>query len=210
MLKRLSLGTSAAVLLAVALLLASSNFAFAGEEEEFRETFEAWAVAMGVTNPPIIPSGTTMTLQINITRWSTEKEREALFAQLVENGQEGLVRALQRQEETGWTRPRGRGAASRSTFPREVLRYSRQIDLGGGKRRVILALDRPISFREAVHRPRWNDFDMTLIVMDLDGNGEGQGQLYVGVRLDLNNETKQLVIENFGSEPVRLNRIRMR
>ncbi len=95
MLKQLSLGT------AVALLLASSNFAFAGEEEEFLETFEAWAVAMGVTNPPIIPSGTTMTLQINITRWSTEEEREALFAQLVENGQEGLVRALRDQRGDG-------------------------------------------------------------------------------------------------------------
>jgi hypothetical protein len=204
MLKQLSLG------MAIALLVASSNFAFAGEEEEFRETFEAWAVAMGVTNPPIIPPGTNMTIQINITRWTTEEEREALFAQLVENGQEGLVRALRDQEETGWTRPRSRGGTSRSTFPRETLRYSRQIDLGEGKRRVILALDRPISFREAVHRPRWNDFDMTLFVMDLDENGEGEGQLYVGVRLALNNETKELVIENFGSEPVRLNRIRKR
>lgn len=210
MLQRVSFGTAAAVLLAVALLLASFNLAFAGEEEEFRETFEAFAVAMGVTNPPIIPPGSSMTLQINITRWTTAEEREALFAQLVENGQEGLVKALQKQEETGWTRPRSRGAASRSTFPSERLRYSRQVDLGGGKRRIILALDRPISFREAMYRPRWNDYDLTLIVMDLDENGEGEGQLYVGVRLDLNNETKQLVIENFGSEPVRLTRIRKR
>ena len=209
MLKRLSLGTAAAVLLAVALLLTSSNFAFTVEEEKFKETFEAFAVAMGTSNPPIIPPGSNMTLQINITRWTTEKEREALFAQLVENGQEGLVKALQKQEETGWARSRSR-AASRSSFPSERLRYSRQVDLGEGKRRIILALDRPISFSEAVHRPRFNQYDLTLIVMDVDAKGEGEGQLAIGVRLDLNRETKQLVIENFGSEPVRLNRIRKR
>ncbi len=151
-----------------------------------------------------------MTLQINITRWTTEEERAALFAQLVENGQEGLVKALQKQEETGWARPRGRGAAARSTFPSERLRYSRQIDLGEGKRRIILALNRPISFWEAMNRPRWNDYDMTLIVMDVDEKGEGEGQLAMGVRLELNLETKQLIIENFGSEPVRLTRIRKR
>ena len=192
--KHLGFGTAAAVLIAVALLVASPNSAFAGEEEKFKETFEAFAVAMGTSNPPVIRPGTSMTLQINITRWTTEEEREALFAQLVENGQEGLVKALQKQEETGWARPRGRGAAARSTFPSERLRYSRQIDLGEGKRRIILALDRPISFWEAVNRPRWNDYDLTFIVMDVDAKGEGEGQLAMGVRLELNLETKQLTL----------------
>ena len=204
MLKRLGVGIAAIIL-----LLTTSDSAFTGGEEDFRETFEAFAVAMGVTNPPIIPAGTSMTIQINITRWTTEEEREGLFAQLVENGQEGLVKALRDQEETGWARARDR-RATRSSFPSERLRYSRQIDLGEGKRRIILALDRPISFAEAVHRPRWSDYDMTLLVMDVDANGEGEGQLAMGVQLDLNTDTGQLTIETFGSEPVRLNRIRKR
>ncbi len=54
MLRRLSLGTTAAVLLAVAVLLTSSSFAFTGEEQEdVRETFEAFAIAMGTSNPPV-------------------------------------------------------------------------------------------------------------------------------------------------------------
>ena len=61
-----------------------------------------------------------------------------------------------------------------------------------------------------MNRPRWHDYDMTLIVMDLDENNEGEGQLMVGVQLDLNQETGELVIETFGSEPVRLNRVRKR
>ena len=177
-------------------------------QEKFRETYEMFAVAMGTSNPPIIPPGTNMTLQINITRWTTDEEREALFAELIENGQQGLYQALQKQEETGWARSRGTSAMR--TFPREVIRYARQFDLGEGKRRIVLALDRPISFWEAVNQPRWRDYDITLVVMDVDAKGEGEGQLAMGVRLQLNMETKQLVIENFGSEPVRLNRIRKR
>ena len=49
---------------------------------------------MGMSNPPVIPPGTSMTFQMNITRWATEEEREVFFVRLVENGQEGLVNAL--------------------------------------------------------------------------------------------------------------------
>lgn len=195
----------AAVLLVV--LLAPSGVAV-GQEEEFRERFEARAIAMGTSNPPVIPRGRSVTLQINVTRWTADEERETLFAQLKENGQEGLVDALRDQDETGSTRVRN--TASRSAFPNERLRYARQIDLGDGNRRIVLALDRPISMWEAARRPRWNDYDMTLIVMDVDENGEGEGQLAMGVRLALNEETNELSIESFGSEPVRLTRVRRR
>lgn len=196
-------------ILVVIALFTATHVAGSGQDEEFRETYEAFAVAMGTSNPPVIPPGSTMTLQINITRWSTDEEREALFAELIENGQKGLVEALRKQDETGWTRPRSTRAIGR-TMPRETLRYARQIDLGEGKRRIVLALDRPISFWEAVNQPRWRDYDLTLIVMDVDENGQGVGQLAMGVQLELNLDTKQLVIENFGSEPVRLNNVRKR
>jgi hypothetical protein len=162
---------------------------------------------MGVTNPPVIPPGVSTTLQINITRWTTPDERESLFATLVENGQEGLVKAIQKQEETGFLRVTGAGAG-RTRFPSERLRYAWQRDLGQGKRRIVLAMDRPIYFWEAVNRPRWSDYDMTFLVMDVDEDGKGEGQLAVGVRLAIDNEKKQLVIENYGSEPVRLTSIR--
>jgi hypothetical protein len=57
---------------------------------------------------------------------------------------------------------------------------------------------------EAVYQPRWRDYDVTFIVLDLDAEGKGEGQLAMGVRLDVDHEKKQLVIENFGTEPVRL------
>jgi hypothetical protein len=80
---------------------------WAGPQEEFKETYNALAVSMGTSNPPVIPQGARTTVQINITRWSTDEERAALLTQLIENGQEALNKALNKQKETGWIRATG-------------------------------------------------------------------------------------------------------
>jgi hypothetical protein len=180
------------------------------KKEEIKETYEAFAVAMGTSNPPVIPTGMSTTIQINITRWTTDEEREKLFAILVEKGEKGqekLMEALRKEEETGWVRITGRGGA-RNPFPSERLRYARNFDLGEGKRRIVLATDRYISFYEQVNQPRTRDYDMTLLVMDVDAEGNGEGQLAMGVKLSVDMEKKTLVVENFGTEPVRLTKIR--
>jgi hypothetical protein len=198
-----------ALVAALALLLGSIASAQEQKEkkEEFKETYEAFAVAMGTSNPPVIPPGMSTTLQINVTRWTTDEERANLFAVLVEKGQEDLVKALQKSEETGFLRVTGR-TVSRNPFPSERLRYARQLDLGEGKRRIVLATDRYISFYEARNQPRYRDYDMSLLVMDVDAEGNGEGQLAMGVRLSVDTEKKTLVVENYGTEPVRLTKIR--
>jgi hypothetical protein len=92
-------------------------------------------------------------------------------------------------------------------FPSERLRYAREFKREGGGRRLVLGLDRPISFAESVRQPRWRDYDITLVVIDLDAEGNGEGQLAMGVRLAVDQEKRALVIENFGTEPVRLTRV---
>jgi hypothetical protein len=203
MISRTSLAGWSILTIALAASVASAQ----DKDEKFKETYTAFAVAMGVTNPPVIPPGVSTTLQINITRWTTPAERESLFATLVEKGQEGLVKAVHDEDETGFLRVTGRGAGM-TRSPSVRIRYAWQWDLGEGKRRIVLATDRPIYFWEAVNRPRWSDYDMTLLVMDIGEDGKGEGELAIGVRLAIDTEKKQLVIENFGSEPVRLNSIR--
>ncbi len=124
-------------------------------------------------------------------------------------GLKDLIDAIQKEKETGFVRVTG-AVAARNPFPSERLRYARQWDLGEGKRRSVLATDRYISFYEAVNRPRTRDYDMSLLVMEVDAEGNGEGQLAMGVQLSVDNEKKTLVVENFGSEPVRLTRIRRR
>jgi hypothetical protein len=214
-------------LLALALLpalavvgCASAPISGTQPDGSFREVFEANALSMGTSHPPVIPPGTNATVQINITRWTTAEERDALLTQLKENGQAALVRSLQQQEETGWVMNRSRSmttsaatrAARGTSAPSQRLRFAWQEDLGAGKRRIVAALDRPIGFTEASGRtaPRWRDHDITLITLDVDKKGNGTGQLAIGVQMELNPETKKLTIQNFGSEPVRLNNVRRR
>ena len=69
----------------MAILIASTTWA-RDKKEELKETCEAFAVALGTSNPPVIPAGMSTTLQINITRWTADEKREALFAVLIEAG----------------------------------------------------------------------------------------------------------------------------
>ena len=198
--------TASTLVLAVIMLAVAPVSA---QDEQVRERYTARAVAMGTSNPPILPRGRTATVDINITRWTTDEERDALFGELVENEQPALVRALSNQEETGWIRVTGPTQTGSTTrFPSERLRYARETVREDGSRRVVLALDRPISMYEATRRPRWRDHDISFLVMELDAEGNGDGQLSIGVQLAFQYDTKTLTIENFGTEPVRLTTIR--
>ena len=127
------------------------------------------------------------------------------------------MKSLQKQEETGWvmnrsttTRSATARAAMGTSAPSQRLRYAWQTDLGGGRRRIVAALDRPIGFVEASRQTRWRDYDVTIITLEVDKNGQGEGQLAMGVQLAFEPEGNKLTIENFGSEPVRLNNVRRR
>ncbi len=204
------LAVTAFVVLAAAVGVAASAAAQDGSEPEpFRERFTARAVAMGVSNPPILPPGTAATIDINITRWTTDDERQHLFNVLTKKGQRALVRELRRQPETGSFRviSAGPSAAGASRMPSERLRYARQIPLENGGRRIVLGFDRPITMSEAVNQPRWRNFDVTLFFIDLDAENVGDGQLAIGVRLTVDKATDTLKIESFATEPVRLIRV---
>ncbi len=196
------------LVLAVAVGLAAWAVAQDGPES-FREQFTARAVAMGTSNPPILPPGTTATIDINITRWTTDEERQRLFDVLAKKGQRAMVREMRRQPETGWIRvvTAARGGNVTTRTPSERLRYARQIPLENGGRRIVLGFDRPITMSEAVNQPRWRNFDVTLFFIDLDAENVGDGQLAIGVQLTVERETNTLKIVDFATEPVRLTRV---
>ena len=198
-----------ACLVLAATVGAAASAAAQDEPEAFREQFTAFAVAMGVSHPPVLPPGTTATIDINITRWTTDEEKTQLFEVLSKKGQRALVRELQRQPETGWIRivASGRGMSRTQGLRSERLRYARQIPLENGGRRLVLGLDRPISMTEALTQPRWRRHDVTLFFIDLEPTGEGSGQLAIGVQLTVEQETDTLKIESFATEPVRLTRV---
>ncbi|HXV59455.1 MAG TPA: hypothetical protein VEK15_02090 [Vicinamibacteria bacterium] len=171
------------------------------EQEKIDESYRAFGVAMG--------PGMTGVLDIHISRWSTDEERQALVESLIQNGQEKTVDLLRKQKETGWTRTQaGRGMRG---WPSVRLHYAYQFSQPDGKRVVVLVTDRNIGMAEAVRSGRSTEYEVSGIVMELqkgeDGKEKGQGTLFMAVKLNFDEEKKQLEIESLGVEPVRLTKI---
>jgi hypothetical protein len=158
------------------------------------ETFTATAVNMsGVGRPGV------STVDIVIERWSTDGERDRLVAVLKEKGPDALLEALRRMPRVGYIRTPGRIGWD--------LHFARDIKREDG-RQVVAATDRPMSFWEASRRPRSADYDFTLFDIRFDADGKGTGKLAVAAKVDYNEKTQTVEIEDFGIEPVRLTEVR--
>lgn len=135
---------------------------------------------------------------MRVTRWSTEAERGLLTRTLLKTGPHDLLDVLQDQKSVGTIRP-----------PDSLgydLRYAHQEPGEDGGRSIVLATDRPVSFWEAVNRPRTVDYPFTVIQMQTDKNGEGRGTLSYATKIIARGNTIEL--ENFASAPAMLTEVR--
>jgi hypothetical protein len=171
--------------IAGACLLLAANLAFA---EEPIETFTAFGAHMD--------AGKTSQIQMAVTRWSTDEERQMLLKTLAEKGQPGLIEELSKLPAVGYIRLPG-------TIGRD-LHYARQTAMPDGTRRVIIATDRPLHFREALGGRRSDEYDFTFVEMRFSKDGKGEGKLAMASMIGIDKEKKQLVLENYGQEPIRL------
>ena len=156
-----------------------------GREDKVEENYRAFAVNMSSLGP-----NTSTVVDLHITRWSTEAEREALPATLMEKGQEAFVEALRKQKETGWVRAQGR-AAARTAFPSVRLHYAFQFDEGDA-RKIVLITDRPIGLAEVARNSRSLEYNISGIVLEMpttEGQ-DGTGQLVVGMRPSTTRRTR--------------------
>jgi hypothetical protein len=142
------------------------------------------------------------TLQIVIERWTTDEERAALQSALVEKGTEKLMDKLQD------IKPRA-GYIRTNTSLGWDIQYARQNDLPSGGQRIVFATDRPISFREAANQPRSRDYDFMVCEIRLGPDGKGVGKLAAATKITYDKEKKQIELENYGQEPVRLTEVKI-
>ena len=75
---------------------------------------------------------------------------------------------------------------------------------------IVLATDRRIGFAENFRSARTLDYNVSLIVLNLDEEGQGDGQLMLGAQFEWDEANEQVVITHFASEPIRLTRVRVR
>lgn len=158
------------------------------------EEFTAFAVSTG----GVVAGSGAGTVQISITRWSTEQERQRLIETLQTKGPNALLEALRDTRSVGTIRtPDSLG------YP---LHYAHQAPLEDGGRRIVIATDRPISFWEQVNRPRTVDYPFTVIQMQIGADGTGEGRMSIATRVIAHDRVIEL--ENYDIQPVMLKQIR--
>jgi hypothetical protein len=156
------------------------------------------AFAVNMSN---IATGGANVVDIQIERWSTDEERQKLITTFVEKGPEKLLDALQDLKRIGYIR-----------LPNTLgydLRYARVVPLDEGGQKILIATDRRIGFAEARNQPRTMDYPFTLIEIRLKPDGTGEGKLSVATKITLNKKTKTVELENYSSEPVRLQNVKV-
>lgn len=172
------------------------------------EGLQISAFAVNMSN---IATGTTATVDIRIDSWSTAKEREHLIMTAVEKNDDALLRELQRAKVHGrWRIPGHRGPDPHQLALGHDIRYAWQEPLPEGGRRIVIATDRYIGFVEARNQPRTIDYPFTLMEIRVDKNGEGQGKMAVATRIYYDKEKRTMVLENYSTEPVRLQNVRVK
>jgi hypothetical protein len=86
------------------------------------------------------------------------------------------------------------------------LRYARHT--GGSLDQITLITDRPIGFAEATYQPRSIDYPFTIINMRINSLGKGDGKLLIGAKIQMDRDTRTIVLEDFNSRPVQLTSVK--
>jgi hypothetical protein len=156
------------------------------------------AFAIDVNNMGRSHSGT---IDIAVSRWSTEAEREALQKTFFDKGPQKLLDALQDAKPVGYIK-------GLQTLAWD-LRFARQVQLDEGVTQILLLTDRPIGFAEARNQARTMDYPFTLIDLRIKKDGTGEGKAAVATQITFNKKKNVVELENYSSEPVRLNNIKI-
>ena len=173
-----------------------------------QEKLEISAFAVNMSN---IATGSNAQVQLTINSWSTAEERERLITTVLEKGSDALLRELQKAPVKG----RFRIPTARQPDPHHLalgldLHYAWQSPLDDGGRRIVIATDRYIGFEEARSQPRTIDYPITLIEIRVDKEGNGVGKMAVATKISFDKKKNQIELENYSSEPVRLNNIEVK
>jgi hypothetical protein len=191
--------TALLILMAVVLTVGGAPAA-AKDKNKSIEQYQANSMATG-------GGGRSSMIEINIYGWSAEEDRaealeaiQAAYEKNKRNRNRSVAQALRGLPKVGYV-----FFAGQQGWP---IRYSRVVDMGDGNRRILLATDRPVSFREAYANSQFGDFDVTMIELTVDASGNGSGVLSLGTEVVWNKETEKLEVTNVSSQPVRLENVR--
>ena len=189
-------------------LAISPGLAQITEVQHASEKLDITAFAVNMSN---IGPGTTATVEIRIDSWSSESERQHLITTMVDKGNDQLLRELQKTKSHGrFSIPGWRGPDPHQMRLGHDLHYAHQVVDADGGRRIVIATDRYIGFWEARNQPRTTDYPFTLFEIHVNKDGKGQGKMAVATRITFDKKKNTVELENYASEPVRLNEVTLK
>jgi len=187
------------VLITIALLLAP-----APAQAKKKEIIESFTANVMVMDSPGQANSSILTM--NIYGWTSDKDRETVLDAIKEASADirnqsvrGVSTTLRKLGKAGILFLMGEQG-----WP---IRYAREFEVSGG-RQIILGLERPVTFSEVYTGSQARDFDVTVIVLNLDSSGNGEGVASVGTELVWNEAEDKIGITNFSSQPVKLTSVR--
>jgi hypothetical protein len=165
-----------------------------------------WALNMSNT-----ATGANQMIRINIDKWSSPSQRAHLITTFLEKKQDGLLKELEKQPEFGrFNFPGYMGPDPNSTMRLGTdIRYAMNFPGEDGGRRIVIITPRIIGFREAVNQPRVSDYPFSLFEMRFNKDGKGEGKLAYATQITFDKKTNSIELENYSSEPVRLNNLEL-
>jgi hypothetical protein len=182
--------------------------AAAGYGQTNQEALEISAFAVNMSN---IGTGANAVVDITINTWSTAEERERLITAMLEKGPDELMKVLTKAPVKGRFRiPGMMGPDPHQLRLGHDLHYAMQTPLPEGGRRIVIATDRYIGFQEARNQPRSIDYPFTLFEIHVNKDGEGQGKMAVATKITFDKKKNTMELENYSSEPVRLNNVKVK
>ena len=139
-------------------------------------------------------------MQLRVTRWSTDAERDDITAALIKGGQRGLLDAVSKLPEAGVIRTPGTAG-----YP---FRYARRIQAANGDETILLIIDRPIGFAEFRQGWQTRDYPFTVIELKLNDQGAGDGRLLPATRIEADAATRDISFEQFNATAMLLQNVR--
>ena len=146
--------------------------------------------------------GVSRSFTLTIDRFASPAQARKDRVILREQGQEGLLKALQ-HEKLGTFALEGQLGRD--------LNFVYEQDLGGGRRRIVAVFERWLNTFEVRYGTRSQDYPFTYLELFIDSNGKGQGTLIPAARIHFDSKnSNQIDIENFGIYPARLVGVELR
>ena len=163
-----------------------------------------WALNMSNT-----ATGANQSIRLTINSWSNPSQRQHLIETFLEKKQGGLLRELEDQPEVGRFNFPGYMGPDPNNVMRlgTDIRYAMSFPGENGGRRIVIITPRVIGFREAANQPRTVDYPFTLFEMRFDKAGKGEGRMAYATQIKFDKKNNTIELENYSSEPVRLNNL---